>query len=179
MFRQKTKSDMKLVIRMVGLAVATAWGISTAIAEPINTSDNNALAGSIQLNDASGNGGSFTSVSTAVDATLYQGFNDSAAAPTVFGTADAGWGQTGAAAAPAFPTRSLAPVSSSVSSGEGTMTADQRAQCGFRRNESFKIITPVPEPTTLIAGGLLLLPFAASALRLRSRSRLAVARRAP
>lgn len=37
-------------------------------------------------------------------------------------------------------------------------------------------ITPVPEPTTLIAGGLLLLPFAASALRSRNKRQLDVKR---
>jgi len=177
MFRQKTKYDMKLVIRAVSLAVAAAWGVNTAMAEAPSTSDGNVLADGIQLNDGTSSGDSFTSVSTDVNATLYQGYNDSAAAPTVLG--DGGWGQTGATAAPAYPSRSVAPVNSSVSYAGDTMTADQRAQCGFRRNEVFKAITPVPEPTTLIAGGLLLLPFAASALRLRSRSRLAIAKRAP
>jgi hypothetical protein len=153
MFRQKTKSNMKLVIRVAGLAVATALGISTAMAEPIHSSEKNALAGGIQLNDISSSGGSFTSVSTDVNATLYKGYNDSVSAP-------------------AFPARSIA-------AGGDAVTADQRAQCGFKRGDRFKIITPVPEPTTLIAGGLLLLPFAASALRLRSRSRLAVVKRSP
>ena len=42
--------------------------------------------------------------------------------------------------------------------------------------EVFINVTPVPEPTTLIAGGLLLLPFAASALRSRSK-RITAAKR--
>jgi hypothetical protein len=159
MIKQKTKSNMKIMISMMGLAVAAAFGVNTAMSEPINAADNNSLAGGIQVSDVSDNGGTFMGVSTDVGTALYQGFDYSA--PVT-----------------AYPSRSIAPVNAGFSSGESTLTADQRAQCGFRRNERFKIITPVPEPTTLIAGGLLLLPFAASALRLRSRSRLAVIKRA-
>jgi hypothetical protein len=56
------------------------------------------------------------------------------------------------------------------------MTPSPANQYGLPAQEVLTTVTPVPEPTTLIAGGLLLLPFAASALRSRSR-RVTVAKR--
>ena len=43
MIRQKTKCDMKKMIQVMGLAVAAAWMVNTAMAEPMSTS--------IQVND--------------------------------------------------------------------------------------------------------------------------------
>jgi len=42
---------------------------------------------------------------------------------------------------------------------------DPEQQWGFPAQEVFYNVTPVPEPTTLIAGALLLLPFGASTVR--------------
>jgi hypothetical protein len=50
---------------------------------------------------------------------------------------------------------------------------DPESQHGLVAQEVFYNITPVPEPTTLIAGALLLLPFGASTLRFVRKSRTA------
>ena len=47
------------------------------------------------------------------------------------------------------------------------------SQYGLNAQEMFYNVTPVPEPTTLIAGALLLLPFGASTLRVLRRNRAA------
>jgi len=47
------------------------------------------------------------------------------------------------------------------------MIPDPTSQYGLTAQEVILQVTPVPEPTTLIAGALLLLPFAASTIRLR------------
>src|ERR1700722_8915596 len=113
MIRQKTKCDMKKMIQVMGLAVAAAWMVNTAMAEPMSTS--------IQVNDGN--------VSTDVGTVLYQGNDDSVAAPTAFGTWDGGWGQTGATFAPAHAGGSVLPVTARASYSGNTLTADQRAQC--------------------------------------------------
>jgi hypothetical protein len=48
-----------------------------------------------------------------------------------------------------------------------------QSQYGLNAQEMFYNVTPVPEPTTLIAGALLLLPFGASTLRVLRRNRAA------
>jgi hypothetical protein len=50
---------------------------------------------------------------------------------------------------------------------------DPAIQYGATGQELFMNVTPVPEPTTLIAGALLLLPFGASTLRVLRRNRSA------
>jgi hypothetical protein len=50
---------------------------------------------------------------------------------------------------------------------------DPEIQHNLNAQEMFYNITPVPEPTTLIAGALLLLPFGASTLRVLRRNRAA------
>jgi hypothetical protein len=40
-------------------------------------------------------------------------------------------------------------------------------------NFQFNVVTPVPEPTTMVAGAMLLLPFGASTLRILRKSRTA------
>jgi len=59
------------------------------------------------------------------------------------------------------------------------MTPSPTDQYGKIGQEVLTTVTPVPEPTTLIAGGLLLLPFAASALRSRTRRVTAAKRSIP
>jgi len=104
-------SDMKRTIRAMGLAVATAWGVNSAMAQATyqidagglenfnlsmdGSSINNALAGGILLNHVSGTGSSFTSVCTDIYGTLYLGNNYSYAAPSPFSSStglDPTWG---------------------------------------------------------------------------------------
>jgi hypothetical protein len=53
-------------------------------------------------------------------------------------------------------------------SGNDLLIPSPTTQFGVTAQE---VLVPVPEPSTLIAGGLLLLPFAASAIRVRARNR--------
>jgi len=88
------------------------------------------------------------------------------------------WGKTyaGTAAAIADASGYIAAVNFNDQYSGDLMTPSPAVQYGLPAQEVLTNVTPVPEPTTLIAGGLLLLPFAASALRSRSR-RVTVAKR--
>jgi hypothetical protein len=101
-------TDLKLVIRTVGLAAAVIWVAGTAKAQPISdytigsggleafnlqidgTTDSSALAGGILLDKTSGVGpASFASICTDISGTVYLGYNYGYQGPVVF------QGQTG------------------------------------------------------------------------------------
>jgi len=88
------------------------------------------------------------------------------------------WGRTyaGTAAAITDAANYIAAVNFNDQYSGDILTPSPTTQYGLPAQEVLINVTPVPEPTTIIAGGLLLLPFAASALRSRSR-RLTVAKR--
>jgi hypothetical protein len=67
----------------------------------------------------------------------------------------------------------LSQVNYSARYAGSLMEPDPQMQNGFLAQEVFFGVTPVPEPTTMIAGALLLLPFGASTLRFVRKKRAA------
>ena len=92
-----------------------------------------------------------------------------------------GWGQTyaGTQSAVNDALYDISQVNFNDQYAGNLLTPSPASQYGLLAQEVLSDVTPVPEPTTLIAGGLLLLPFAASALRSRSRRLIAAKRSIP
>jgi hypothetical protein len=99
--------------------------------------------------------------SVALDGSRFNGV--SASSQTYSG----GWGQTyaGTSAAIADAESDLAHINFSATYTGDLLTPTPTTQYGLTAQDVIVSVTPVPEPSTLIAGGMLLLPFAASTLR--------------
>lgn len=82
-----------------------------------------------------------------------------------------GWGSTslGTSTAIADAVADLSNVNFSAQFSGNLLIPSPNVQYGLTAQEVFTNVTPVPETKTLIAGGLLLLPFVASSLRSRIR----------
>ncbi len=110
-------------------------------------------------------------VSTDVSGALYLGHASSAALPSIGAAWNGSWGQTYVGDQAAI-NKALADVSDM---GFDTQTtADKIILFPWRRYDVktpdvLTNVAPLPEPTTLIAGSLLLLPIAASAFRSRGQ----------
>ena len=109
------------------------------------------------------------------DSVSLDGSRFSAALPTDSTTWNGGWGKTyvGTSFALTDAMNDLSQINFSDSYSGNLLIPSPTSQWGETAQEVFVNVTPVPEASTLIAGGLLLLPFLAGSLRAWRRPALA------
>jgi hypothetical protein len=179
--------SLKQVVAVTGLGILAAYGGNGAFADSTDKLNTGSLASSgfsidgmtwqdahsknFEFASSSIRGNSVTGISTDVSGTLYLGHGSSVALPSTGIAWNGSWGQT-------YLGDQTAIDNALADQSGGSFNArvvDEKIilfpwrKYGVKVPDVLPNVTPLPEPTTLIAGSLLLLPFAASAFRFRGQ----------
>ena len=192
------KTESKKLVQTLLLALVATWGVAEARAATTFTigdggletfnftwdgTTESGLAGDIALthDHVSGSLPSTISVCTDIGATVYLGQNYTYSAPTVFNGQDRispAWGVGNqsldrAATWTSLTSAEQANANAPIKYAGFLLAPTPETQYGLKTQEMLYNITLVPGPTTMIAGALLLLPFAASTVRFARKNRAA------